>query len=300
MKLISELQFPEKVRSAEKFELLHTMVSAAEKAWKESIEPRMEKVRLGSINAGSMKKGSDFFTEADTESERVIREILCTKYGENTLRIYGEESGSYIGNLDAEITIRIDPIDGTEAFKFGKANWSIMIGAYVGRNEAEKQISSVIYWPEYYNQVLFSLGANTFIGNATTGLVTEINKLDQQDVLSEMIVAFYKHSNLQERGDDNEIMKVLEDSGARVKSLMPTEVKEALETRGRRAIILDGDFNQVDFISYSSLVRLGYEVFEWNGTKHSVDDPAIANKKLVFVPPGEAGKLILKIVRDFC
>lgn len=300
MSKITSLQFPEKVKTVERFELLQTMLIGCEKAWEEAIRPRMEKVRLGGIDSNSLKKGTDFFTEADTESERVIRETLVSKYGDNTFRIFGEESGEYLGNLDAEITIRIDPIDGTEAFKFGKANWSIMIGAYLGRDASERQIVSAIYWPEYYNQILFLIDAvGVFIGNVSTGVVTEIIGIDEQNELGEMIVAFYKHSNLKERGRDEEIIKELEDAGARVKSLMPTEIKEALETRGKRIIILDGDFNEVDFISYSSLIRLGYKIYTWDGVKVSVDDPAIANKRLLFIPPGKAGENVLEIVKRY-
>jgi len=291
------IQFPEKIRNSERFGLLQTMLAACEQAWKEAIQPRMNAIRHAKIDAKSFKKGTDFFTDADMESEKIIKETLIAAHGESAFRIFGEESGTYTGNLEADITIRIDPIDGTEAFKFGKPNWSIMVGAYVGRDSLEQQIASAVYWPEYFNEILFSLeDAGVFIGNMTTGTVAEISQLDRQDDLGNIITAFYKHSNMKERGNDDAIVRQLEEAGARVRSITPTEVKEALETAGKRAMILDGDFNKVDFIGYSSLVRLGYRVFGWDGAEYNIDDPGLANKKLAIIPPGQAGEMILKII----
>jgi len=294
------IDFPEKVRRARRFELLQTMIAAAIRAWTDAIEPRMQNVRRSAIDAAAYKKGTDFFTEADIASEQTITDSLVAAYGRQAFRIFGEESGTYAGNLDAEITIRIDPIDGTESLKFGKPTWSIMIGAYVGRGVSEHQVASAVYWPEYYQEILFWIDdVGVFKAGLGSRTVTEFPNVDRQDLLNEIIVTFWKHSNLTERGRIDEIIKALELAGARMRTITPAEVKEALETRGQRAMVLDGDFTQVDFISYSALARLGYTAFGWDGAQYSVDDPALNNRKLVLVPPGRAGEVIVEIVRRY-
>jgi fructose-1,6-bisphosphatase/inositol monophosphatase family enzyme len=294
------IAFPQKVRTANRFALLRTMIAAAIRAWTAEIEPLMGAVRDGAIDAASRKKGTDFFTQADVASERSIVEALVNEHGAAGLRIFGEEAAAYTGNPDAEVTIRIDPIDGTESFKFGKPTWSIMIGAYVGRGASERQVAAVVYWPEYYSEILFVLdGAGVFKADLRTRAVTEFPRVDARDDLDDLIVTFWKHSNIAERGPIDAIMQALDVAGARIRTVTPAEVKEALESRGKRAMVLDGDFTLVDFISYSALIRQGYKVYGWDGSKGSVDDPALSNRKLVFVPPGRAGETILDIVRRY-
>jgi hypothetical protein len=127
--------------------------------------------------------------------------------------------------------------------------------------------------------------------------VTEFPRVETHDELDDIIVTFWKHSNIAERGPIDDVVKALDMAGARTRTVTPVEVKEALETRGRRAMIFDGDFTLVDFISYSALIRLGYGVYGWDGAPCSVDDPALSNRKIVLLPPGQAGEKILDIVR---
>ena len=294
------IALPEKVRAAGRFALLRSMMSAAITAWTTEIEPRMSKVRDAAIDPAARKKGTDFFTQADIASERSIVDALVREHGTDGLRIFGEEAATYTGNPDAEVTIRIDPIDGTESFKFGKPTWSIMIGAYVGRGAAERQVAAVVYWPEYYSEILFLLDdAGVFKADLRSKVVTEFPRVDAHDELDDIIVTFWKHSNIAERGRIDDIVKALDVAGARTRTVTPVEVKEALETRGKRAMVLDGDFTLVDFISYSALIRLGYSVRGWDGSPCSVDDPALSNRKIVFIPPGRAGENILDIVRRY-
>jgi fructose-1,6-bisphosphatase/inositol monophosphatase family enzyme len=294
------IAFPEKVRAASRLALLRSMMSAAITAWTSEIEPRMSMVRAAAIDAAARKKGTDFFTQADIASERAIVEALVSEHGADGLRIFGEEAGAYSGNPDAAVTIRIDPIDGTESFKFGKPTWSIMIGAYVGRGASERQVAAVVYWPEYYSEILFLLDdAGVFKADLRSKVVTEFPRVDAYDELDDIIVTFWKHSNIAERGRIDDIVRALEMAGARTRTVTPVEVKEALETRGRRAMILDGDFTLVDFVSYSALTRLGYSVRGWDGAPCSIDDPALSNRKIVVLPPGRAGDKILEIVRRY-
>ncbi len=293
-----KFSLPETIQTPEAQRLLSTFFRASEKAWEEAIQPRMEAIRKGAVDRKSEKGGgTDFFTEADVESEKIISEELFTEFGTEAIRIFGEETNAYAGNLDAPISIRIDPIDGTEAFKFGKPTWSIMVGAYTGRGENEQQIAASIFFPEYYNEaIFFAEEAGVFIGSNTTGNVKEIAPTEVQDNLGNIIVAYYRHSNLHKRGNIDTIIKNLELNGARVKSTTPAEVKEALETAGKRALVIDGDFNEVDFISFSLLVRQGYALYGWDGAPLNVDDASLADRKIVLVPPGKAGEKIREIV----
>lgn len=282
----------------DKNKLLDVMFNTSQLAWYSVIQPRMAKIRQQSISKAFIKgQGTDFFTQADLESERIITEELTKHFGKDTFRVFGEEKNTYTGNLTSDITIRIDPIDGTEAFKFGKSNWSIMIGLYSGRGEQEKQILATIYYPEYYNEMLYSSEDNKVcIKNMQTGDTKEFTQIEQQDELSNIIVAFWKHSDLKKRGNIDEILKKLEEAKARVRTISPTEVKEALITNGKRAMVIDGDFNQVDFIGYSLLGKLGYKIYDWNGAEYNIDDSNLTDKKLIVIPPGEASKQILEIV----
>lgn len=289
----------EKTKSISKIELFKTMLIASNKAWQEAIEPRMDKVRHAKLISSNMKGGGlDFFTEADTSSEEVIKKELISQFGKDAFRIFGEEESNYIGNLESEISIRIDPIDGTECFKFSQPSWSIMIGVYVGRGAQEKEVMATIYYPEVYNEVIYYIeGVGVFISNNISGKVTEITHLDQQNELSDIVIAYWRHSNLQKRGNIDQIIKNLEEAGARLRGTSPAAVREALITGGRKAMIMDGDYNQVDYISYSILCKLGYKVYGWDGTEYNIDDPNLTDKKVVLVPPGKVGDQILAIIR---
>lgn len=293
-------ELPKKIKKtadAEMVIMLQTLVSATEKAWREAIKPRMRGIRHGDMAANKMKgQGTDFFTEADVESEKTIKQELIKGFGDGAFRIFGEEDNRYAGNLNSKLTVRIDPIDGTENFKFGKPSWSIMVGVYAGRGKTEKQIVSVTYYPEYYNEfVCFVDGVGVFISDATTGETREITEMNNQNNLSSLIVAVYRHSNLAKRGRIMEIIEKLDKAGARIHTIAPTDVREALITGGKRAMVIDGDFQQVDFISYSTLFHFGYRIFDWSGNQLLIDDPDIADKKLVIIPPGTAGEQILEI-----
>ena len=80
--------------------------------------------KLGVIN--KLDAGFDPVTEADREAERVIRELIETRYPEHG--IIGEEFGR--SRPDAALQWIIDPIDGTRAFISGIPVWGTLIGLY--------------------------------------------------------------------------------------------------------------------------------------------------------------------------
>ena len=122
------------------------------------------------------------------------------------------------------------------------------------------------------NEIVFSLeGTGVYKADLRTGSVVEFPPIETQDTPNDIIVSYWKHSSLRERGRIDEILLDLELAGGRLRTITPAEVKEALETRGRRAMILDGDFTLVDFISYPMLGKLGYRAWGWDGTQHSIE-----------------------------
>jgi hypothetical protein len=77
------------------------------------------------------------------------------------------------------------------------------------------------------------------------------------------------------------------------------DTKEALATRGRRVFITNKDWDQVDFILASSLVMLGYKIFNFEGVLQNIDDPSLTGSNFILVPPGKVGDLVLKVMGQF-
>lgn len=161
-------------KTISKLELLKAMFASAKKAWEKGIQPHITEIRKDPSGSSTAKgEGLDFFTKADSASERIIKQYLIDKFGTETLRIFAEEINDYTGNLASQITVRIDPIDGTEVFKSGKPDWGIMIGVYKGAPIEQQQMAGV-YYPEY-NQVMYHIDKlPTFIADTHTAEIKEV------------------------------------------------------------------------------------------------------------------------------
>lgn len=290
-----------------KRELLKACLQALSLAWERAIKPRINEIRVKNID--HLKAGTDFFTDADTESERIIRDHFIQQFGEQSLRIFGEEANRYLGNEQSQVGVRIDPIDGTESFKFSKdADWGIMVGVYIGSAESEHQIISAVYFPERQTVLYGVEDVGVFRTNLAEGPETQIDKIGtkeyqkmpDRDDLRSIITTHWKHTDQSQRGKIDRIEKGLTKAKARVRSVDSAcaEVLEALESDGKRAMIIDGDFNQVDFIPYSMLEKVGYKIYDWTGKEHQAENPELSNKKVVVVPPGKAGREILGIIKS--
>jgi fructose-1,6-bisphosphatase/inositol monophosphatase family enzyme len=286
-------------RGLSKLALIQTILHSLKAAWEQGIEPRIGDVR--GRPPESMKVGTDFFTEADTASEAIIRDFFINSFGKGRLRIFGEEANAYLGNRDSRVGIRIDPIDGTESMKFGKPDWGIMIGIYEGTPENEKQMASAVYYPERQLLVHGVGDVGVFITDLGTGQVKETQTVLSQDDIKNMIIQVWKHTDVRQRGKILEIEKALAEKKARIRTTASScgDVLEALLTNGQRAMIIDGDFNQVDFIPFALLEQVGYTLYDWKGKRVRADDAELTNKKIVAVPPGQAGKEIIEITKRF-
>src|SRR4029077_8155700 len=93
------------------------------------------------------------------------------------------------------------------------------------------------------------------------------------------------------RGNLSDIITSLEALGAKVRTMdsSASDIREAMLTEGKRVIITEGG-HQVDYVAYTPLVRLGYKIYSWDGEECDPDDPLVAEKKVVVVPPGKAGE----------
>jgi len=277
-------------------ELLRLSIRGLEEAWRIAIQPHIGTIRTSDIKR--RKVGIDFFTEADTRSEGVIKDIFTQRFGDN-VRIFGEESGIYLGDLNVRIGLRIDPVDGTESMKFGKPDWGIMVGAYEGTPEHERQICGVVYYPEH-NTLAYSVdSAGVFISDVETGETRQIPHVPEQNSFDNVIIQMSEHKDPARRPVFAFVMTELAGKGARIRitSSACTDVLEALLTHGKRAMVIDGDYVRVDFIPYAFLEHLGYRIYEWGGALRQADDPAIADQQLIVVPPGEVGREILEITK---
>jgi len=73
----------------------------------------------------SHKEDHSLVTNADHESDQILREGLTAAFPDHT--VLTEESGLR-GSVDAEYVWMIDPLDGTRAYAKGKPGYSVMVG----------------------------------------------------------------------------------------------------------------------------------------------------------------------------
>jgi histidinol-phosphatase len=96
-------------------------------------------------------------TEADVETERVIRGIIAARFPDHGF--YGEETGS--SALDAEYLWLVDPIDGTKAFVREYPMFSTQI-ALMHRGRLVVGVSSA---PEYGELAYGEAGVGAWLGD---------------------------------------------------------------------------------------------------------------------------------------
>jgi histidinol-phosphatase len=97
-------------------------------------------------------------TEADVETEKVIREILAARFPDHGF--YGEETGQ--SALDADYLWLVDPIDGTKAFVREYPMFSTQI-ALMHRGRLVVGVSSA---PAYGELACGEIGAGAWLGDA--------------------------------------------------------------------------------------------------------------------------------------
>lgn len=91
--------------------------------------------------------GFDPVTAADQASERVMRELITSKYPDHG--ILGEEFGTKASAHPEGLTWVLDPIDGTRAFICGMPTWMTLIGLCDGES-ARGGVASQAYTGERF------------------------------------------------------------------------------------------------------------------------------------------------------
>jgi|SRR3989344_1066143 len=287
-------------RELSRTELMKTMLTSIDRAWKEAIQPQIGEMRRKGVAEDSLKGGIDFFNKADVDSEELIRACFVEKFGEENLRIFGEESAQYLGNINSHAGLRIDPIDGSESIRFGKPNWGIMEGVYEGMPDNERQVQGAVYLPERHALICYEEDAGVFITDTQSGEVREIKPFAEQNELGDIIVNVWRHTDKKQRGKIAAVEAALFKKGARIRSAGNCDdVLDAMLMSGARAMVIDGDYNEVDYICNSWLERLGYSLYTWSGELVRADDASLSNRQIIIVPPGKAGEEILNIVKQF-
>jgi len=109
-------------------------------------------------------------TEADVETEKVIRGIVAARFPDHGF--YGEETGS--SSLDADYVWIVDPIDGTKAFVREYPMFSTQI-ALMHRGRLIVGVSSA---PAYGELAYAEIGVGAWLNDAPIG-VSRIDSLEE-------------------------------------------------------------------------------------------------------------------------
>ncbi len=127
---------PGRVRVSEEAELLELAVDAARMAG----ALLLERVRRGSErHVTSKSTPTDLVSEADTASERAIRELLARRRPRDGF--LGEESGG--GRGESGLSWVVDPLDGTVNFLFGIPQWSVSVAV----RDERRTLAGAVYDP---------------------------------------------------------------------------------------------------------------------------------------------------------
>lgn len=108
----------------------------------------------GRLEQVDRKSDIDFVTQADRESEKLIKRLITESYPEHA--ILAEESGATAGS---SIQWIIDPLDGTTNFAHGFPMFSVSIAVL----EGEDPIGGGVYNPYYGEMFLASRGDGAFL-----------------------------------------------------------------------------------------------------------------------------------------
>ncbi len=127
----------EKIQELSTFAL--EMATASEKA---TLSHFRERIKIDN----KLEEGFDPVTEGDREAERIMRQMIETRYPGHS--IHGEEYGTKQGS--EPYTWVLDPIDGTRSFIAGTMTWTTLIGLEF----EDKPVIGVMHQP-YVGETFF-------------------------------------------------------------------------------------------------------------------------------------------------
>ncbi len=123
---------------------------------------------------------ADFQTKADIESEKVILEILKSKFP--SYNIFSEEDGETFNGSD--YTFIIDPLDGTNNFVLGIPHFSVSIAL----SFKDEVIAGVVYQPITNQTYVATKGGGAFLD----GKSIKVNDVTEQKKLTIVYTCGYK------------------------------------------------------------------------------------------------------------
>ncbi len=285
-----------------------SLINIALESYEEVCTPDlMAKVRSQSISKQKNKWGVDFATEIDLAVEDTSKSKLFSLIGQD-IKVYWEEAWVYIWPKNATKLFRIDPIDGTGEFKGSWPDFSLMFGKYSEWNGRQEQLDySVVYFPEKEWSVLhlYIRGLGNFLINTAWSWVGDfvpLSALPKQNNIEDMNISIWKHSDVEQShekmGDVEAGVRSLKPAQIHITRSASADVLYALIRQWRQAMIIDWDYNIVDFIPFAAVEELGYEIFDRDGTwPLDPADYSLDNRKLVVVPAGSAWVKIREMVQ---
>ena len=91
-----------------------------------------EVLRRGQLRTDAKQGAHDLVTSADRASEQAVLQVLRSARPDDA--ILGEETGEHPGTTG--LRWLVDPLDGTANFIYGRAGWSVSVGAEIDRQPA--------------------------------------------------------------------------------------------------------------------------------------------------------------------
>lgn len=188
----------------------------------------------------------DYQTRADTESERVVLEILQKHFPE--YNIHSEETGKI--DKGSRYTFVIDPLDGSHNFVIGIPNFTVAIALF----EDDTIIAGVVHAPMIGHTYHAQLGKGAF--NDGIKLAVSLEKDIQRAVIGQ---------GMGWQGSDERFSKIwnrnIDDGIMRVVNSWSPEFDLCLLASGKIEAIINDDCDLYDFAAGKLIAREAGAIF---------------------------------------
>ncbi|HUF49929.1 MAG TPA: histidinol-phosphatase [Longimicrobiales bacterium] len=243
-------------------ELKATLDFAVEVAW------RAGRASLAHYQTGisaQAKADASPVTAADHEAERIVRDLIGTRYPADA--ILGEEEGET--RSGAERRWILDPIDGTRTFVRGVPFFGVLLALEV---QADAMLG-VMHFPALDETVYAARGCGCF-WNGRRALVSDVTSLDDALILTTDV----EHIERQQRGDGWQRLR----ARAGMCRTWGDCYGYALVATGRAEAMLDPVLSLWDTAALVPIIEEAGGVFtDWDGvTGHRVTSAVATNASL--------------------
>jgi myo-inositol-1(or 4)-monophosphatase len=201
----------------------------------------------------------DYQTRADTESERVVLEILQKHFPD--YNIHSEETGKI--KKGSRFTFVIDPLDGSHNFVIGVPNFTVAIALF----EEERIVAGVIHAPMISHTYHAELGKGAFHDGKRLKVSTEKNT--SRAVISQTmgwLGSDTRFSKIWNRNIDDGIMRIINN--------WSPEFDFCLLASGRIEAIINDGSDLYDFAAGKLIAREAGAVFsDFEGSPDTDKNP---------------------------